>query len=181
MANKAGIGCAPVLVLGLIVVGISRCIGGESSTTSSYASYEESSSPETMSATEHLYTQAKSLNCREEPRASAPRVEALREATFVGVVRTEGGWSLLDRSPPCWVSSSYLSDSPPPVRPAPLYSYNSGGGGSPSRAYGGSVRRSGGAYRNCAAARAAGADPVYAGDPGYGPHLDRDGDGIGCE
>lgn len=36
-------------------------------------------------------------------------------------------------------------------------------------------------YANCSAARAAGAAPVYAGQPGYGSHLDRDGDGIGCE
>lgn len=36
-------------------------------------------------------------------------------------------------------------------------------------------------YPNCAAARAAGAAPVRAGQPGYGRHLDRDGDGIGCE
>lgn len=36
-------------------------------------------------------------------------------------------------------------------------------------------------YKNCAAARAAGAAPVYRGDPGYGRHLDRDNDGIGCE
>jgi hypothetical protein len=36
-------------------------------------------------------------------------------------------------------------------------------------------------YKNCTAARAAGAAPVYAGSPGYGSHLDRDGDGIGCE
>ncbi len=36
-------------------------------------------------------------------------------------------------------------------------------------------------FRNCAAARAAGAAPVYAGEPGYGEHLDGDGDGIGCE
>lgn len=35
-----------------------------------------------------------------------------------------------------------------------------------------------GAFRNC---DAAGAAPVHRGDPGYGPHLDRDGDGIGCE
>ncbi|WP_342711692.1 excalibur calcium-binding domain-containing protein [Gemmobacter aquatilis] len=39
----------------------------------------------------------------------------------------------------------------------------------------------GGAFRNCTAARAAGAAPVYRGDPGYGTHLDRDNDGIGCE
>ncbi|WP_082396258.1 excalibur calcium-binding domain-containing protein [Sphingopyxis macrogoltabida] len=36
-------------------------------------------------------------------------------------------------------------------------------------------------FRNCSHARAAGAAPVYAGDPGYGPHLDRDRDGVGCE
>ena len=38
-----------------------------------------------------------------------------------------------------------------------------------------------GVFRNCTEARAAGAAPVRRGDPGYGPHLDRDGDGIGCE
>lgn len=36
-------------------------------------------------------------------------------------------------------------------------------------------------YKNCSAARAADAAPVYAGQPGYGRHLDRDGDGVGCE
>ena len=36
-------------------------------------------------------------------------------------------------------------------------------------------------YANCAAARAAGAAPVTAGDPGYASHLDRDGDGVACE
>lgn len=38
-----------------------------------------------------------------------------------------------------------------------------------------------GAFRNCAAARAAGAAPVREGQAGYGRHLDRDGDGVGCE
>lgn len=37
------------------------------------------------------------------------------------------------------------------------------------------------AFPNCSAARAAGAAPVREGEPGYGRHLDRDGDGIGCE
>jgi predicted lipoprotein with Yx(FWY)xxD motif len=36
-------------------------------------------------------------------------------------------------------------------------------------------------FANCSAARAAGAAPVMRGDPGYGQHLDRDNDGIGCE
>ena len=34
------------------------------------------------------------------------------------------------------------------------------------------------AFRNCSEARALGAAPVRRGDPGYGPHLDRDGDGV---
>ncbi len=36
-------------------------------------------------------------------------------------------------------------------------------------------------YPNCDAVRAAGKAPIRAGDPGYGNHLDRDDDGIGCE
>ena len=36
-------------------------------------------------------------------------------------------------------------------------------------------------FPNCTAARAAGAAPVRAGQPGYARHLDRDGDGVGCE
>jgi hypothetical protein len=36
-------------------------------------------------------------------------------------------------------------------------------------------------YRNCAEARAAGAAPLYQGQPGYSPHLDRDNDGVACE
>jgi hypothetical protein len=36
-------------------------------------------------------------------------------------------------------------------------------------------------FPNCSAARAAGAAPVRRGEPGYARHLDRDGDGVGCE
>ncbi|MFD6398365.1 excalibur calcium-binding domain-containing protein [Nocardia sp. NPDC060249] len=36
-------------------------------------------------------------------------------------------------------------------------------------------------YKNCAAAKAAGAAPLHTGDPGYRSGLDRDGDGVACE
>lgn len=36
-------------------------------------------------------------------------------------------------------------------------------------------------YENCSAVEAAGAAPIYRGQPGYGTHLDRDGDGVACE
>lgn len=36
-------------------------------------------------------------------------------------------------------------------------------------------------YSNCSEARAAGAAPLYVGEPGYRPKLDRDNDGVACE
>lgn len=51
---------------------------------------------------------------------------------------------------------------------------------SPHGGASGDTRRTG-SFANCAQARAAGAAPVRIGEPGYGTHLDRDGDGIGCE
>lgn len=36
-------------------------------------------------------------------------------------------------------------------------------------------------FRNCTEARAAGYSNIRRGTYGYGPHLDRDNDGIGCE
>lgn len=57
--------------------------------------------------------------------------------------------------------------SPAPVAPLPLY----GGGGDGSSVY----------FRNCDAARAAGAAPLYAGSPGYRAGLDGDSDGVACE
>ncbi|MGW0750695.1 excalibur calcium-binding domain-containing protein [Streptomyces sp. NPDC002587] len=53
---------------------------------------------------------------------------------------------------------------------------NSSSGGSSSGGAGGSVY-----YKNCTAVRAAGAAPIRRNDPGYGRHLDRDGDGVACE
>lgn len=53
---------------------------------------------------------------------------------------------------------------------------SAGGVTKPQRAMSGDVY-----YPNCTAARNAGAAPVRRGQPGYGAHLDRDGDGIGCE
>ncbi|WP_245655388.1 excalibur calcium-binding domain-containing protein [Nocardia coubleae] len=36
-------------------------------------------------------------------------------------------------------------------------------------------------YKNCKAARAAGAAPIYRGEPGYRPELDANSDGVACE
>jgi hypothetical protein len=52
----------------------------------------------------------------------------------------------------------------------------------PDRVSGGSGSGGGSAhYRNCAAARDAGAAPLHRGEPGYRSGLDRDGDGTACD
>lgn len=49
---------------------------------------------------------------------------------------------------------------------------------SPSPSY---TQPSGTGFRNCREAWAAGAAPIYRGQPGYRPEMDGDGDGIACE
>ncbi|MFA9432393.1 thermonuclease family protein [Egicoccus sp. AB-alg2] len=74
---------------------------------------------------------------------------------------------------------------PEPAEPAPAKTATAEPGPAPSKtekpAAGGPGSGPGGAWKNCTEARAAGAAPVHRGDPGYGSHLDRDNDGIGCE
>lgn len=90
--------------------------------------------------------------------SGAPEVE--RQAWTLG-----GPQELpVDVQPP--PGSQSLSASAPPPQPR----------AAPARASGGSAY-----YRNCAAARAAGAAPIYRGEPGYRAPLDRDGDGVACE
>jgi len=60
------------------------------------------------------------------------------------------------------------------------YHCHRGSASQPSKAKSYAVS-SGREFANCTQARAAGAAPVRVGDPGYGQHLDRDGDGVGCE
>ena len=64
----------------------------------------------------------------------------------------------------------------------PKASSAGGGGGGTSTSSAGSSSSGGEVYfENCTAVRAAGADPIRRGEPGYRAGLDRDGDGVGCE
>ncbi|WP_414638824.1 excalibur calcium-binding domain-containing protein [Actinophytocola sp.] len=69
---------------------------------------------------------------------------------------------------------------PPPAQPAPYTPppapYTPPPAQPPPAPPGGGVY-----YANCSAARAAGAAPLYRGEPGYRPALDRDDDGVACE
>lgn len=168
MATNNAKGCAGWAVAGVLALAlVSRC-GDDPPTSSSAPSGLQARAQPDRAVLHHRYVQTSTLNCRSGPATSADIVERLPLNTQVGVLETRSGWSLLDRGSDCWVSGVYLGRSRHVAPVATPQRFASVGGRS---AY----------YRNCSAARAAGAAPVYRGEPGYARHLDRDNDGVGCE
>lgn len=79
-------------------------------------------------------------------------------------------------------SSGSKSRSDEKSGPGEKSSSGSGASSSGAKSSGSGSSGSGSVYfKNCTAARDAGAAPVRRGDAGYAPELDRDGDGVGCE
>jgi hypothetical protein len=66
----------------------------------------------------------------------------------------------------------------PAPAPAPVPAPTVGSTGGGSSAGGGGAEPY---YKNCDAVRAAGAAPIYPGDPGFQPKFDANDDGVGCE
>jgi hypothetical protein len=181
MAGKPNAGCLGWLVAGgLLLALVGQCTDDPSSSSpnATGSGLPQSSASGPPSVAYRRYVRPQSANCRSGPSISSATVEKLTRNDFVGVIRADRGWSLIDRSEDCWVRDDLLSRDVI-VEPAPVRRFVDTGGGSSGRA----SSRSGGStyYRNCAAARAAGAAPVLRGEPGYSRRLDRDGDGVGCE
>jgi hypothetical protein len=181
MAAKPNAGCLGWLVAGgLLLALVGQCTDDPSSSSQNATggSLPQSSVSDPPAIAYRRYVRPQSANCRSEPSVSSATVEKLTRNDFVGVIRADRGWSLMDRSEDCWVRDDLLSPGLI-VETAPVRRFADTSGGSSGRA----SSRSGGStyYRNCAAARAAGAAPVLRGEPGYSRRLDRDGDGVGCE
>lgn len=84
------------------------------------------------------------------------RLRFVREALLLWALVAAGTWLLVPRAQSLWA----LATQTPEQREA--------------------VERSV-YYRNCDAARAAGAAPIWRGQPGYRAEMDGDSDGIACE
>ncbi|MFI9008965.1 thermonuclease family protein [Actinosynnema sp. NPDC053489] len=106
---------------------------------------------------------------RAEPTASAALASAQDTAKAAGLGLWGAPCAGADTvappppPPPPAPKPTYAPPPPPPAQPAPPEP--------PAAAY----------YANCDAVRAAGKAPLYAGEPGYRPALDRDKDGVACE
>lgn len=180
--SKMPSGCAGWIVAGLLGVGlVSQC--GEDPLIPPPP--EQMMAATSSIGTRIAFVQAARLNCRSSASIRSEVVARLDHGESVRVLETKAGWSRLDRNPHCWVSDTLLDTSPPPYRETTSTSvqrFSGGGSTFDGASEPRSSRRSGSSYyANCSAARAAGAAPVYADDPGYSRRLDRDGDGIGCE
>ena len=194
-AANGGCGCAILLLIVLAV--LSQC-------DADYGSTNEIGSLTSAFGTK--YVNASSIaNCRSAPEAGAAISEKLSRGTAVDVLEQQLGWTRISRvMGDCWISDSLLSETmpetaqalltEPATEPEDRSATSLSDSGSSTRRYAsyGDGRGSSGSssrqaatsavyYANCSAARAAGAAPVYEGEPGYAPRLDRDRDGVGCE
>lgn len=174
--SAGAVGWGLALLFGVILIG--KCAGDPSAPATS-AEPSETARANAPILRRLYVTAANGLNCRAEPSTSSNIATRLPVNARVGVVEERGSWSHIGETSDCWVSSAYLSESPitidpPRVRSLSAYSEDRG----PARP---ARSASSAYYANCSAARAAGAAPVYASEPGYSRRLDRDGDGVGCE
>lgn len=178
MAKLSGgvVGWGLALVLGIFLIG--KCTGEPlPSDATGNSGAASSSDPAPLLASRYVLART-GLNCRASPSASGRAVTRLPVNTRVDVAEEEGTWSrLLEHG--CWASSAYLGDSPIAIDPPRARSLSAYSQDRPSARPARSA--SSAYYANCSAARAAGAAPVYASEPGYSRRLDRDGDGVGCE
>jgi hypothetical protein len=131
---------------------------------------------------ETVFVTARSLNAREEPSTDAPIATSISRGTSVEVVDRSGEWlKIVQGGVMLWIAAKHVSSSPPTspnIEPQSL----TGVSQIPARKVSKPEQQSISAfYPNCSAVRAAGAAPLYRGQPGYSRKLDRDGDGKACE
>ncbi len=161
-ADKASgwsFGCGLLLVIVPLAFALSSCQDDRSE--KSYEAADSATVTKTETTTATMTTTVTTTVNAEKSASNLFSADEIASTSSISATEESSGGYYNDNS------ENDLNYHPAPLRQS-----------SPSRAS--SVRPSS-AYANCKEARAAGAAPVYAGSPGYGPHLDRDGDGIGCE
>ncbi|MCQ4607500.1 excalibur calcium-binding domain-containing protein [Corynebacterium pseudogenitalium] len=152
----------PVVWLTALVLFIS---GGslipESESTPDMAPTPTSAAPTTTSATSESTSAATTTthtSTTSTTHSSSSPSSVTTEETTAGIAKFA---DIPAEEPAQAPAPEPVIEQPVPAAPAPA----------PARVY----------YANCSEARAAGAAPIYEGQPGYSRKLDRDGDGIACE
>jgi len=109
--------------------------------------------------------------------ATSAAAPALAAAETAARQATSGLWA-----PPCNGTIDVPAPTPKPQPPAPTTKAAPKPAPVPTTEEAPAPEQDSAAYyKNCTAAKAAGAAPLHRGEPGYRPALDRDGDGVACE
>jgi hypothetical protein len=196
MAGRGGSGsepngCGLLLLIGLIILAVSRCTGG--SVTADLPTTNLPDSTGALSSTLR-YVQVGSLNCRAEPGRGSARVGRFSSGDAVLVEDTRDGWSRVSASGhTCWVIASSLGASapvaaePPPLaqEPPPADHAESDGRSERGSADIGHQPREGpsfqcGSKRVCGQMNSCAEANFYLNQCGLS-RLDGDGDGVPCE
>ncbi|MGW1738769.1 excalibur calcium-binding domain-containing protein [Nocardia sp. NPDC001965] len=105
------------------------------------------------------------------PAVSPPTAPEIATASIPAPVGPEASAAPAPPPPPVWTPEPTIVVPPTPTPPAPALAPPTPPAPAPSRV----------SYPDCDAVRAAGAAPLYKGEPGYSTKLDRDRDGVACE
>lgn len=114
MANKSDAGCAPLIVVGVVLFALGKCAGSpEPEASSPQGLY--STPTEAAPAVTSLYVQTRSLNCRATPSRKSAIVTKYARGQEVGISDYSGDWVRVPQGGPegCWVARQNLSESPP--------------------------------------------------------------------
>ncbi|MCW1402898.1 excalibur calcium-binding domain-containing protein [Novosphingobium sp. MW5] len=115
MAKKSDAGCAPLLVDGVLLFVLSKCVGGSEPTTQAPQSLYAEAAPEPAQTSTALYVQTRSLRCRAEPSKKSTIVAKFARGDQVNITRYSGDWALVPDGAPsqCWVARQNLGESAP--------------------------------------------------------------------
>lgn len=115
MAKKGDSGCAPVIVVGVIVIAIGKCAGGPSDEASSPQSLLTAPQEASAPALTSLYVQTKSLKCRARPSRKSAIVSKFVRGDQVSISSYSGDWALVPQGgdQDCWVARQNLGESAP--------------------------------------------------------------------
>lgn len=140
--SPASSGCGLAAVIGVVVFAIATC-----SKDTTPPSDPLAAAPAVLKTG---YVSARSLNCRAVPDTSATVVTGLSRGSTLSITEESGTWSKVENGgQTCWVSSQFVSDTPPPPaaeqsRPSRAGLLATGG----AAAYAGTIAKSGKSRRN---------------------------------
>lgn len=115
-----GVGCLGWAVAGVAVIALIGQCSDDVPTTN------ERREVVPLPVLDWRYVQPASANCRSEAGTSSASVARLERNERVGVMQSEGGWSLISRSDDCWIRNDLLSDEPV-IERAPIRGLSSAG------------------------------------------------------